>query len=131
MSIAPLSQAARALQAVRLVATDMDGTLTTADRFTATLLQTLEQLAAAEIQVLIVTGRSAGWVSGLVHYLPIWGAIAENGGLFYTKTQLAGTLLVSIANGMQHRQQLAEMFQRLQTQFPNLRESGDNRCTPS
>lgn len=78
MSIVPLLQPLSAIdvQSVRLVATDMDGTLTTAGKFTPALFQTFEQLAAAGIQVLIVTGRSAGWVSELAHYLPIWGAIA-------------------------------------------------------
>ncbi|MBD0346381.1 MAG: HAD hydrolase family protein [Coleofasciculus sp. Co-bin14] len=67
---------------LRLIATDMDGTLTRQGKFTASLLHALENLMASDIPVLIVTGRSAGWVSGLVSYLPIAGAIAENGGLF-------------------------------------------------
>jgi hypothetical protein len=105
----------------------MDGTLTTVGKFTPALLQAFEQLAAVGIQVLIVTGRSAGWVSGLAHYLPVWGAIAENGGLLYAGAQDSERLLVSIADTTLHRQQLAEMFQRLQSLFPTLRESDDNR----
>ncbi len=85
MPFLTLSQASAVglLRNIRLVATDMDGTLTRRGKFTPALLQALEDLAAAGIQVLIVTGRSAGWVSGLVSYLPAAGAIAENGGLFY------------------------------------------------
>ncbi|XGV96961.1 MAG: HAD family hydrolase [Leptolyngbya sp. BL-A-14] len=129
MSIVPLLQPLSAIdvQSVRLVATDMDGTLTTAGKFTPTLVQTFEQLAAAGIQVLIVTGRSAGWVSGLAHYLPIWGAIAENGGLLYAGEPRLEVPLVSLADIAQHRQQLAAMFQRLQDRFPNLQASDDNR----
>ncbi len=128
MPLLPLSSiAASDLNGIRLVATDMDGTLTTAERFTPALLQTLEQLAAANIHVLIVTGRSAGWVSGLVHYLPIWGAIAENGGLVYTQPSAAETLLVDIADIAAHRQALAAVFQRLQTQFSHLQAAQDNR----
>jgi hydroxymethylpyrimidine pyrophosphatase-like HAD family hydrolase len=67
---------------VALVATDMDGTLTAHGRFTPQLLQALGSLAAANIPVLIVTGRSAGWVQAIAHYLPIAGAIAENGGVY-------------------------------------------------
>jgi len=51
---------------LRLIATDMDGTLTQQGKFTAKLLQSLEELRAADIPVLIVTGRSGGWVSGLL-----------------------------------------------------------------
>lgn len=84
LTILSESLVAQAFGDIRLVATDMDGTLTQQGQFTATLWQALEHLAAADIPVLIVTGRSAGWVSGLVNYLPIWGAIAENGGLFFS-----------------------------------------------
>ncbi len=129
MSIAPLAQAfsTAKFKSVRLVATDMDGTLTTAGKFTPALLQAFEQLAAVGIQVLIVTGRSAGWVSGLAHYLPVWGAIAENGGLLCAGASRSETLLVPIADRAQHRQRLASMFQHLQTTFPALRVSDDNR----
>lgn len=57
------------LSNIRLIATDMDGTLTRRGKFTPALLQALEDLAAADIKVLIVTGRSAGWVSGFVRFV--------------------------------------------------------------
>lgn len=123
----PLSSAA--LSDVRLLATDMDGTLTQQGKFTATLLQALTDLAKAGLQVLIVTGRSAGWVNGLVSYLPVAGAIAENGGLFYAAADPddAPTLLVPIADPIAHRQALADAFRQLQAEFPQIRESSDNR----
>ncbi|WP_258000017.1 hypothetical protein [Fischerella thermalis] len=40
---------------IRLVATDMDGTLTVACKFTSQLLQAFENLAMTGIKVLIVT----------------------------------------------------------------------------
>ncbi|MBD2019462.1 HAD family phosphatase [Leptolyngbya sp. FACHB-36] len=128
MAFTPVSAPAAIdhLKAVRLIATDMDGTLTIAGKFTAALLQAFERLAAAEIPVLIVTGRSAGWVSGLVNYLPVWGAIAENGGVAYTK-DTDPIVLSLIVDLTQHRQQLAQVFAHLQTQFPQLQESTDNR----
>jgi hydroxymethylpyrimidine pyrophosphatase-like HAD family hydrolase len=105
----------------------MDGTLTTAGKFTPELWQALAALQGAGIPVLIVTGRSAGWVSGLVHYLPVAGAIAENGGLFYPDGGALATELVPIADAAHHRQQLAATFAQLQGEFPGLRESADNR----
>ncbi|MBD2774608.1 HAD family hydrolase [Iningainema tapete] len=110
-----------------LVATDMDGTLTTKGKFTSTLLQALEDLAVAGIKVLIVTGRSAGWVSGIVSYLPVVGAMAENGGLFYPSGSDSPVALTSIPDLIIHRQQLAAAFGQLQTQFPQIQESTDNR----
>lgn len=129
MSFAPLSQGfcSNSFKNLHLIATDMDGTLTQAGRFTPVFLQALTALSTAGIQVVIVTGRSAGWVSGWVHYLPIAGAIAENGGIFFPGADCEPELLVAIADLAQHRQQLAEQFACLQTDFPQLQTTIDNR----
>lgn len=129
MALTPIEQGlinnSRKLQ--WLMATDMDGTLTQAGKFTSKLLQSLEKLARTEIPVLIVTGRSAGWVSGLVTYLPVAGAIAENGGLFYSADCGEPIPLTAIPNIEEHRRQLARTYQHLQGEFPQLQESTDNR----
>jgi hypothetical protein len=115
---------ASVLPQIQLVATDMDGTLTDQGEFTPSLLQTLGSLAQANIPVMIVTGRSAGWVQGLVHYLPIVGAIAENGGVFFQKNSPKTHWLVEVPD--QHRQHLAQIFARLQASYPGLQTSEDN-----
>jgi hydroxymethylpyrimidine pyrophosphatase-like HAD family hydrolase len=56
-SISKASQ--NSLQNVRLIATDMDGTLTEQGKFTSNLLQILEKLAQTKIDVIIVTGVTA------------------------------------------------------------------------
>lgn len=111
---------------LRLVATDVDGTLTQNGQLTPLLLQALQDLQAAGLLVLLVTGRSAGWVSALVEYLPVAGAIAENGGLFFAKASLAPILLSDIPDLVSHRQALADLFGQLQVQWPQLQESTDN-----
>jgi hydroxymethylpyrimidine pyrophosphatase-like HAD family hydrolase len=119
---------------IRLIATDMDGTLTTQGKFTPKLLQTFAQLNSAGIKVLIVTGRSAGWVSGLSYYLPVEGAIAENGGLFYPSNNDINSKIISgnpliltpIPDLMIHRQNLEVTFAQLKLKFPQIRESSDN-----
>ncbi|MBE9177689.1 HAD family phosphatase [Oculatella sp. LEGE 06141] len=128
MPFLPLSQnfSAKFFKNVRFIATDMDGTLTDRDKFTPALLQTLADLAAVDIQVFIITGRSAGWVSGLVSYLPVVGAIAENGGLFYLANDAEPKTIVPIPHIASHRQALAQTFYKLQTDFPQLRETADN-----
>ncbi|MBD2358189.1 HAD family phosphatase [Tolypothrix sp. FACHB-123] len=112
---------------IRLVATDMDGTLTSQGKFTNQLLQALENLATAGIKVLIVTGRSAGWVSGISSLMPVVGAVAENGGLFYRAGSDRSIPLTPISDLASHRQQLAAVFRELQTTFPQIQESADNR----
>lgn len=127
MVLEAIAHAGQMLHSVRLVATDMDGTLTIDHKFSAQLLQSLEALAAAGIPVVIVTGRSAGWVSGVVSYLPIAGAIAENGGIFYRSQPETAAVLVEISDLEQHRHQLADMFKILQSKFPQICETADNR----
>jgi HAD superfamily hydrolase (TIGR01484 family) len=118
---------ASSLSNTRLVATDMDGTLTKGGKFTTALLQALEDLTAAGIKVLIITGRSAGWVSGLSSLMPVAGAIAENGGLFYPSGSEKPIALTPISDLANHRQNLALAFERLKTKFPQIQESEDNR----
>ncbi len=112
---------------IRLVATDMDGTLTTKGKFTNRLLQALQNLTEANIKIIIVTGRSAGWVSGLAYYLPVVGAIAENGGLFYPSQSEQGITITSIQDLDKHRKDLAAVFGQIKLNFPQIQESSDNR----
>lgn len=116
----------RMLSEIRLVATDMDGTLTTAGEFTPGLLKSFEQLRGSGIAVMIVTGRSAGWVSALVNYLPVVGAIAENGGLYIDKHRPAPAILPAIPDMASHRHQLAAMFDCLKSRYPHLQPALDN-----
>jgi HAD superfamily hydrolase (TIGR01484 family) len=129
--ISEIDQEQRAkIRAVKLIATDMDGTLTSQGKFSPLLLATLEKLAAQGKQVLIITGRSAGWVQGVLHYLPVVGAIAENGGVFYP-TSLDSPQFLQPLSAMtdikNHRQQLATTFQSLCQEFPRLQASSDNQ----
>lgn len=127
MHFIPLEKADSKLwKNIKLIATDMDGTLTQRGKFTSDLLLAFKQLAQADVQVSIVTGRSAGWVSGLINYLPIAGAIAENGGLFYQAEKEEAFALTPIPDLLEHRKNLAIVFQKLQQYFPQIRESSDN-----
>lgn len=119
----PLQQAS--LGAVRLIVSDLDGTLTAGDRFSAALIQALEQLATTEITVLISTGRSVGWGMALAQYLPVAGVITENGGAICWPEQ-APIILSPIAAIAEHRQQLQHCFQKIQQHWPQLQPAADN-----
>ena len=127
MSRSILKAAQNCWQNISLIATDMDGTLTKEGKFTSDLLEILEEIAKTEIDIIIVTGRSAGWVDAVANYLPIQGAIAENGGLFYNNQSLTSKLIREIEDIDLHRQQLAQIFSLVQERFPHIKESRDNR----
>ena len=111
---------------IKLIASDIDGTLTKEEKFDSKLFEVLIKLSAANIDVLVTTGRSAGWVQAIANYLPVVGAMAENGGLLYWQ----GSVVPQLISQMQideHRRELSRVFELLQSKFPWLKESQDNR----
>lgn len=128
---------AEQLKKIHLVATDMDGTLTNNEKFSSEVIKNIESLLENNILVIIVTGRSGGWVNAIANYLPITGAIAENGGLYYhydEHLKLVSKVLKPISNELKitpdniylHRQKLAETFNIIQAKYPHIKESDDN-----
>ncbi|MCC0176034.1 HAD-IIB family hydrolase [Waterburya agarophytonicola K14] len=110
---------------IKLIASDMDGTLTKVEQFDSELFDTLDRLATAGVKVLITTGRSAGWVQAIATYLPIVGAIAENGGLLYWQDDLKPRFMSDL-DFQEHRLQLNRVYRILKSKFPQLEESPDN-----
>jgi hydroxymethylpyrimidine pyrophosphatase-like HAD family hydrolase len=125
MSLFPLVQLLPHVAQLRLIASDVDGTLTQNEQFTPELFKAIAQLNQANLPLLLVTGRSAGWVDALRHYLPVAGAIAENGGVYFA-AEGPYQVLSDIPDLAHHRQQLADRFGLLQQQYPQLKASADN-----
>ena len=111
---------------IQLVATDIDGTLTRDGKFTRELIESIDLLNAKGIKLLLVTGRSAGWVSAVNNYLPVVGSIAENGGIYFNADG-EFDFLTRIDRIEDHRQQLANRFWELQECYPQIQESIDNQ----
>jgi HAD superfamily hydrolase (TIGR01484 family) len=112
---------------IRLIATDIDGTLTSGGKFTPALLESIDLLNARGIKLLLVTGRSAGWVSAVNNYLPVAGSIAENGGLYFSQGSGGFDFITRIDSIDAHRAELANRFWELQARYPQIEESSDNQ----
>ncbi|MDJ0660242.1 MAG: HAD-IIB family hydrolase [Crocosphaera sp.] len=119
--------AIKQLRNIKVIATDIDGTLTKNGEFSSQLLSALEQLQQQNIIVILITGRSAGWCQGIVNYLPVWGIIAENGGVYCLKNNQKITPLTTIEDITEHRTILQNNFEFLKSQFPQLITSNDNQ----
>jgi hypothetical protein len=118
--------------ALQAIAVDIDGTLTSGGRFSAEVISALSSLRSRGLKVCLVTGRPSGWVQGLVSYLPVDAAIAENGGVIFTGSE-AAPLVRSAATGHyigaqsdEQREPLRNMFAELSAEFPQLKVTGDN-----
>jgi hypothetical protein len=65
---------------IRVLATDVDDTITTAGKIPPSTIEGLAALQKAGIVVVLVTGRPAGWAQALAGYLAgVRIAVAENG----------------------------------------------------
>ena len=69
-------------RAMRGVLADIDDTLTTHGRLTATAYAALERLRAAGKLVIPITGRPAGWCDHIARMWPVDAVVGENGAFY-------------------------------------------------
>jgi HAD superfamily hydrolase (TIGR01484 family) len=70
---------------VRVLLSDVDGTMTQDGRIEAETLVAIERLVAAGIAVIPVTGRSAGFGHTLMSVMPAPAAVTENGAVTFVR----------------------------------------------
>ena len=71
---------------LRALFTDIDGTLTDAEgRISADVFAAMERAGAADLPVVPITGRPAGWADLIARTWPIDGVVGENGGLYFRR----------------------------------------------
>ena len=103
---------------LRLLASDIDDTLTVNGVFPQTLISTLAQLAKSGLQVLLVTGRHAGTAKTLASYLPhIAGVIAENGAVFVAAGNGPIEFLCDTASVPDFRERLNRAYEEIDAAF--------------
>lgn len=71
------------LSQVAGVLTDIDDTLSTAGKMTAEAFDALWRLHDAELKVVVVTGRPAGWCDHIARFWPVDAVVGENGGFYF------------------------------------------------
>ena len=69
--------------AIVCVFTDIDDTLTTDGRVPADAFEAMERLRGAELLVVPVTGRPAGWCDMIARTWPVDAVVGENGALAF------------------------------------------------
>ena len=66
---------------IRGVLTDIDDTLTTEGAVTSDVLRALDELCAAGVHVIPITGRPVGWSEPFALGWPVDAIVAENGAM--------------------------------------------------
>jgi HAD superfamily hydrolase (TIGR01484 family) len=70
-------------RAIRGVLFDIDDTLTTDGRLTADAYAAMERLHDAELIVVPITGRPAGWCDHIARMWPVAAVVGENGAFYF------------------------------------------------
>lgn len=115
--------------ATRALFTDLDGTLTTHGRVEASTYAVLEQLGAAGIPVVIVTGRPSGWGQAIMTMVPVAAVVAENGGVTFVRRdgKLDMYYGVGAASLPEWRRRMHAAVVDIGSEVPGARLSNDSR----
>lgn len=109
----PVLQAAN----IRFVFCDIDDTLTTEGRLTGRAYNALEQLSAAGIVVIPITGRPAGWCDHIARMWPVYAVVGENGAFYMRYEHEAKRMLTHYCAAPETRQANRQKLNALSTKI--------------
>ncbi|QIG46549.1 HAD-IIB family hydrolase [Nordella sp. HKS 07] len=129
-SLAPLASCPSSeLRAVKAVLTDIDDTLTLHGRLPAIAYQALEDLRAAGLVVIPITGRPAGWCDHIARMWPVDGIVGENGAFYFRYDDKARKMLRVYGQPAEERransEKLGKIGARILADFPGTAIASD------
>ena len=114
---------------IRGMLCDIDDTLTTDGRLTATAYAALEALQNAGMLVVAVTGRPAGWCDHIARMWPVDGVVGENGAVYFcydhAKHQMQRRFVDDDVTRAAHRRKLAAIRDRIIAAVPGCAVAAD------
>lgn len=128
----PLAEfAATSRAAVRGVLADIDDTLTTDGRLTASAYGALERLQDAGLLVIPITGRPAGWCDHIARMWPVDAVVGENGAFYFRYDRQRKKLIRRFMDGEEqraaHRQRLKDLERQILAAVPGAALASDQR----
>ncbi len=111
--------------------TDIDDTITTEGLLTAESFAALWRLHDAGIEVVVVTGRPAGWCDHIARMWPVAAVIGENGAFYYSYDRTARTremkrvFLISEQERRAGQEKLERVRQRVLKEVPGCKIAAD------
>ncbi len=117
--------------AIVAVLADIDDTMTLHGRLPARAYQAIEDLQAAGIPVVPVTGRPAGWCDMIARFWPVAGVVGENGAFYFAYDDAARTMrqvfAIADAQRSHDRARLDQLRQRILKAVPGCAVASDQR----
>ncbi len=114
-----------ARRAIRAVLLDIDDTLTTEGRLTATAYRALEALHQAGLRVVPVTGRPAGWCDMIARFWPVDGVVGENGAFWFRYDRAARRMARRFFNAGEGRARLDAIAREIIASVPGAAVASD------
>lgn len=123
------ASAAKELADVAFVLCDLDDTLTLDGVLPAASYKALEDLVGKGRQVIIVTGRPAGWCDMIARLWPVAAVVGENGAFSFRYDRQAKRMLREFQRTSEQRladqARLAGIFREIQATYPHIRLASD------
>lgn len=115
--------------AMRGVLADIDDTLSTGGRITAQAYAAMENLRAAGLLLIPITGRPAGWCDHIARMWPVDAVVGENGALYMLHDEGEGRLrkryAATEAERADNRRRLAEVAETILREVPGAALASD------
>jgi HAD superfamily hydrolase (TIGR01484 family) len=120
--------------AIKVVFTDIDGTLTNAGQISNQTYAAIWDLHQAGFSVVPVTGRPAGWCEMIARVWPVHGVIGENGAFIFRyenkkpQGQMHRLYALSEEERQKNRAKLDVIWSEIQKLFPHSQMASDQFC---
>lgn len=126
----PLAQIPESVLAnIRGVFFDIDDTLTSEGRLTASAYSALEQLKAHDLLAIPVTGRPAGWCDHFARMWPVDGVVGENGAFWFAHDHEAKKMtqrfIADATTRAERRVRMREIGERILHEVPGTAWASD------
>lgn len=115
---------------VRVLLTDIDGTLTKNGRLPQESYRAMWELSQKGLAVIPVTGRPAGWCELIARLWPVHGVVGENGAFYfrYDGKKMHRHFARGRAQRMEDRRRLREIRREVLSKVPGCAVASDQFC---
>jgi len=114
---------------IRVVLVDIDETLTTKGRLTASAYGAMERLHGAGFKVVPITGRPAGWCDHIARMWPVDAVVGENGAFYFRydhgTRQFAKRFVMTEKERAQGRRKLEKLREKILKEVPGAAVASD------
>ena len=98
---------------IRYLLTDIDDTLTVNGRLPGAAFSAMERLQQADIRVIPITGRPAGWCDHIARMWPVDGLVGENGAFYFKYDDQQKKMIRRYVKSDRERQEDREKLEKL------------------